>query len=184
MDDHQIIQAVLSGDREAYAGLVRTYQARVLCLCRSMLSDPAQAEDAAQEIFLKAYRSLAQFRGRSAFSTWLYRIASRHCLDLLRRRARGPLLSWDDLLERHGEAVESLVSGRAEGGDPLEAADLARRLIATLPPDQRAALVLRESQGLTYQEIAEAMDCSLDSAKARLRRARENLRHFSDPADV
>ena len=184
LDDKELISRVLSGAPETYADLIGRHHPAIMGLCASLLGDRSQAEDAAQEIFLKAYRALPKFQGASSFSTWLYRIASNLCLDILRQRARRKTESWDALLEAEGERIERLLSAPPKEDRGQEDADLVQRVLACLPPDYRLILALREVQGLTYQEIAAAMDCSLDSVKARLRRARqdfeERLRHFSD----
>ncbi|MBI3297105.1 MAG: sigma-70 family RNA polymerase sigma factor [Elusimicrobia bacterium] len=183
-EDRLVVKRVLAGDRQAFAVLVERHQGRVRQVCLGMLGNPAAADDAAQEAFLKAYRSLAAFRGDAAFSTWLTRLATNHCLDVLRAEARRPTSSWDALLEADGERVERLLKGDPDPAAAAEAADLAGRLLAVLPEQQRAALLLCETEGLSYEEIAEALACSVDSVKARLRRARrtleEKLRHFMD----
>lgn len=172
--DQEIVRRVLSGDREAYALLVRAHQGKVLSLCLSLLRNPSQAEDAAQDIFLKAYKSLPSFRFDAAFSTWLYRISYRHCLDLLKAAKR-----------RREEALESLPEPAAR---PDSDALAVQSLLEGLAPDYRLVLTLREVQGLSYQEICAATGDSLDSVKARLRRAREALqagaRHFQEGAGV
>ena len=171
----------MNGQPNAYADLVRRYQMRVLQLCVSMLSNHAQAEDAAQEIFFKAYESLKRFRQDSSFSTWLYRIASNHCLDLLRKKSRHKTESWDGLIEEKGEKIQELLVAPQDPDRAREDAELVRYVLSCLNPDYRLVLTLREIHGLNYQEIAQAMNCSLDSVKARLRRARrdfeEKLRH-------
>lgn len=186
-EDIDLVRQARSGRREAYAGLVRRHHVEVLRLCASLLADASQVEDAAQEVFLKAYRALGRFRGGSSFSTWLYRIATNHCLDVLRRESRNRAESWDELVEREGERLHRLL-GPSRPESALEASDLVRRVLAQLSPEYRAVLILRETQGLSYQEIARALDCSLDSVKARLRRARqeleEKLRHFLGPGNV
>jgi RNA polymerase sigma-70 factor (ECF subfamily) len=165
---------VLDGRQEAYADLVRRYQARVRRLCASMLSNDAEADDAAQEIFLKAYRSLNRFRGASAFSTWLYRIAANHCRDLLRSRLRHAAESWEALIEQEGDRIERLLA--APAADPGgEVADLVRRVLAQLSPDYRMILILREIEGLSYEELAKSLDCSLEAIRGRLSRAREDF---------
>ena len=183
MEDSDLIGRIRSGDGEAFADLVRQYQARVIRLCTSILSDAALAEDAAQDIFLKTYRALNAFRGDASFSSWLYRIAANHCKDLLRRRAREKTESWDALVEKHGDQIQGLL---AVTKDPVPTAadtELVDKVLSCLAPDYRIILTLREVQGLSYEEIAQALRCSLDAVKARLRRARqalqENLRHFS-----
>lgn len=158
--------------------LLTEHQDRVFRLCASMLGNRRDAEDAAQEVFLKAYQNLSRFKGESAVGTWLHRIAANHCLDLLRKRARRPS---EPLTEELGQKLFSK-------GPDLEALDLANRALSELPEDYRLALTLRELQGFTYEEIAEITESSLDSVKARLRRAREQmadrLRHFLKDSDV
>src|SRR3989344_1214542 len=104
--DLEIIRKVTSGDAAAYQGLVRKYQDKVFRLCVSMLRDSG-AEDAAQEVFIKVYESLSRFRGESAFSTWLYRVASNHCLNILAKRKREKTESLDALMERSAEGFPS-----------------------------------------------------------------------------
>jgi RNA polymerase sigma-70 factor, ECF subfamily len=140
-------------------------------------------------VFLKAFESLDGFREDAALSTWLHRIAVNRCLDLLRKRKRLAEQSWDALIEQDGDALAARLEAREP--DPhqaLEDADLAARVLARLPEAQRVALVLRETAGLSYDEIAQALGCSVDSVKARLRRARaeidQKLRHLSGPENV
>lgn len=186
--DVELAARARAGDRAAFGTLVRRHHPRALRLCALLLADAAEAEDAAQEAFLKAYRGLAGFQGDAAFSTWLHRIAVRHCLDRNRSRSRRRVESLDALVDREGDRLRLLLGGAPDPSRALEAADLAARLLAGLPPDQRAALVLRETAGMSYAGIAEALGCSLDAVKARLRRAREAmveaLRHFPGLGDV
>jgi RNA polymerase sigma-70 factor (ECF subfamily) len=188
MDDKGLVLQVQAGKTDAFAELIRRHHPWVIGLCRSTLDDHTQAEDAAQEVFLKAYRNLARFQGTSSFSTWLHRIASNHCLDLLRSRSRRKTQSWDELLESEGERIERLLATPQDEGRAQEDADLVKRVLACLSPEYRMILTLREVQGLSYEEIAAAMDCSLDSVKARLRRARQDfaghLRHLSRTLNV
>ncbi|MCX5796695.1 MAG: sigma-70 family RNA polymerase sigma factor [Elusimicrobia bacterium] len=187
-DDAELVSRVQSGEQDAFAELVRRNHAWVLGLCAATLADRSAADDASQEVFLKAYKSLPRFKSGSSFSTWLHRIAVNHCFDLLRSRARRKTESWDELLEKEGERIHLLLAAPAQAGHSPEDADLVRRVLDCLPPDYRLVLTLREVQGLSYDEIAAAMDCSLDSVKARLQRARrdftERLRHFLDPLSV
>lgn len=187
MDDNELISRVRAGDSEAYAPLVRRYQADIVRFCWSMLGNTSESEDAAQDVFVKAYHSIKKFRGDASFLTWLYRIASNHCLDLLRSRSRRKTESWDALVEEKGEQIEALITIPDESLN-IENQDLARRVLATLPDDYRNVLILREMQELSYEEIARVLNCSLDSVKARLSRARqdfaEKLRHFLRSADV
>jgi RNA polymerase sigma-70 factor (ECF subfamily) len=188
MTDAELVRRVLAGDQAAYADIVRAHQAKILRLCASLLRDTSLAEDAAQDVFLKAYQALRQFRGRSSFGTWLYRIAANHCLDLLRQRRREAADSWDALVE--SGAAEPEPSGGAVRDPRAVAADtdVVRRALASLPPDDQLVLTLREVEGLSYAELAEALGCSVEAVKSRLRRAREalmkNVRHFLGPGVV
>lgn len=183
IDERAIIQRILRGERDAYAELVRAHQSRIRGYCRYLLRHEADAEDAAQEIFLKAYQSLDRFRGEAAFSTWLYRIAANHCLDRLRSAARRPTQSWDAMLEEHGEKAEALFTTTETPAAKAERTELLTAVLAELPERSRQILVLREMQGLSYEELAAALGCSLDAVKGRLKRARQELdqklRHFA-----
>jgi len=188
IEDRLLVQQILSGDKEAYAVLVQRYQRKVRGYCQSMLGDPVQADEAAQDSFVKAYQSLSKFRGDSAFSTWLYRITTNHCLDMLRRRKRRPTVSWDALMEQETGFLQKLASTEAQAASTLENRDLADKILSTLPADYRTLLTLREAEGLSYEELGTVLHCSVDAVKSRLSRARkamqERVRHFYDPKDV
>ena len=170
-----LIKRVLEGDRHAYAGLVREHHQEILRLCVSLVGDTARAEDVAQESFLRAYKALADFAGKSSFLTWISRIASNLCLEILRKEKRRREDSWDALVERLGEKAYNLVHESDAFGRGIERRDFIRRLLSELSPESRLALTLRELQGFSYKEISDAMGCSLDSVKARLRRARIDI---------
>jgi RNA polymerase sigma-70 factor (ECF subfamily) len=180
--DPELVARARAGDEDAFARLVRRHHAAIHGLCVSMLGSPADADDAAQDAFLKAYRSLSKFRGDSTFGSWLYRVAANVCLDRLRKRKRERSDSWEALLEERGDDVERLIAPGADEGAALEDRDLVRRVLDLLPPEHRLILTLRETQGLDYRELMAALDCSLDAVKSRLKRARrgfeELARHF------
>jgi len=186
--DLDLVAGARAGRRDDFAELVRRHHPAILGLCVSMLGDREEADDAAQEAFLKAYRSLGRFQGDSAFSTWVYRIASNHCLDRLRKRAREKSDSLEALLEAGGDAAEAALGQAPSGAQALEDAELVERALSALPPDYRLILVLRETQGLDYRELTQALDCSLDAVKTRLKRARrqleQNLRHLLGGSNV
>lgn len=187
IDDLALIARVNAGDVDAYADLVRRHHPGVMSLCAAMLSDRTAAEDVAQETFMKAYASLKNFRGDASFSTWLYRIASNTCLDEKRKISRTRTQSLDALLEDDGEALQRLLS--APGPErSLQDAQLVEQVLSCLPDTYRLILTLRELNGLNYEEIAQAMGCTVDSVKARLQRARkeflDRLRHFTTPENV
>lgn len=183
-----MIEQIRGGQKELYGDLVRQYHKKVMGYCLSMLQNPTDAEEAAQDIFVKAYQSLGKFKGNSSFSTWLYRITTNHCLDVLRKRNRRKTYSLDTLIEEEGDQIHKLFATSPLAASQMENRDLAGKILSTLPEDYRSILTLREAEGLEYQEIAGILDCSLDAVKGRLSRARkllqENLRHFLLEIDV
>ena len=180
--DLELIKEVLDGRKEYYAELVRRYQGKVIHLCTSLLPAHISPEDAAQEVFIKVYKSLLSFKGNASFSTWLYRIAANHCKDLQRKNNREHAESLDSLFESEGEKLNKFFRDPSDVAQNLENSELINRILSCLPIQYREVLVLREAQGLSYSEIAEVLECSVDSVKARLQRAREDLlkcaRHF------
>ena len=180
--DEVLARRAADGDGVAFAELVRRHAPRVRALCSSTLGGPAESEDASQETFLKAHRALGRFSGDASFWTWLHRIAVNHCLDLLRAAGRRRSESLDAILEADASALGHALS-QPSSSQALEDRDTVARLLARLNPEQRLALTLREVEGMSYEEIAQTMSCSLDSVKARIRRARAELlemsRHFS-----
>ena len=160
------------GDDTAFMHLVDAYQRPVYNLCYRMLGDSAEAEDAAQETFLRAYTKLNTYHHDRKFSSWLLSIASHYCIDRLRQR-RYQLVSWDDLppwrwlpaTEPEPEAVTLA----------HEAQDDLRQLLNTLPTDYRAAVVLRYWYDMSYDEIADTLDTSVSAIKSRLFRARKMM---------
>ena len=163
VDERILLAAARDGDLEAFETLVRRHQDAVYRVALRMLSSEADAEDVVQETFIRAWRSLARFRGDSAFGTRLFRIATRRCLDLV--AARRPS---DELRDHRVEAP----GGVHEDAEQRDRLDAVMRAIAALPPDQRAALVLREFEGLPYEQVAEVLDTTVAAVKGRIHRAR------------
>jgi len=168
-EEADLISRAREGESEAFARLVRLHEANIRRLATGLLMDPDEAEDAAQEVFIKAHKSLPRFRGESRFSTWLHRITVNHCRDVLRRK-RWP--SWEGLIETLGGEPATAASQPDQAGRAVEARDHLERLLGGLPPHYRAILLLRELNGLSYREIAETLGTSEDSVRAKLRRAR------------
>ncbi len=159
----ELVAKAREGDLDAFDALVRAHSAAVYRVALRLLGDPADAEDAAQDTFLQAWRSLSRFRGQSSFSTWTYRIVTNRCLNLL--RARRETAELDQAAPSSAPGPEQVVVARSEFL-------VLRRAIDDLTPGQRAALVLREFEGCTYEEIAEILDLSVPAVKSRLHRAR------------
>mgnify|MGYP000123316038 FL=1 len=170
------IQSARNGDQAAFGELVMKYQKRVYALTVRMCPTPELAEEAAQEAFLSAWQGLPFFRGDSAFSTWLYRLASNACVDLLRKEGRHQGPSLDD------EAVSAEVPDtRPTPEAAAEQKELRAQIEAglrTLSPEHREVLILREIQQLSYDEIADALSLDLGTVKSRISRGRRQLRNF------
>ena len=158
------------GDRAAFECVVRGHQTAIWHFCLSIMRDPSEADDMTQETFFRAYVSLKNLRDPERFSTWLHEIAANQCRDRLRKlkHAAAPAL------ETATEAETWREPGRGPD-EQIEQQDLARRVIGSLLPQYQTILMLREVAGLDYAELAQAMECSIDSVKARLRRARIEL---------
>lgn len=179
-DEKAILRAVRNGDAEAFAQFIQVYQSKVRLVCLGYLLNPSEADDAAQDAFIKAYQSLNSFKGDSSFSTWVCRIASNHCLDILRTRKRRQTDSLDALQEAQGDAVESFLN-KAEQEAPYDTDDLQllTQVLASLPEEERNILLLREVEEMSYEQIASKLQCSLDAVKGRLKRARARLADIS-----
>jgi RNA polymerase sigma-70 factor (ECF subfamily) len=176
--DLELVRRAQRGERGAFDLLVLRYQHKVIKLVARLLRDPAEAEDVAQEAFVKAYRALGSFRGDSAFYTWLYRIAVNTARNAMASRQRRPL----DYEAELSEAEQATVESRLRHGDTPEATALTEeiretvnRAVAELPEDLRTAIILREVEGLSYEEIASAMDCPVGTVRSRIFRAREAI---------
>lgn len=176
-----IINAVLDGDVNAYELLVKEYEKNVYNLALRMTGNSEDAYDMSQEAFIKAYNSLSSFRGDSKFSVWLYRIVSNVCLDFLRSRNRKATVSLS-VENDEGEEVELDIADENSSPQALLdrslTRDAVRRGLQALPPDHREILLLREIQGLSYDEIAETLDLEVGTVKSRIFRARKKLCAF------
>lgn len=177
--DLSLVQLAQRGDAGAFDALVRRYQHKVVKLVMRYVRDPAEAEDIAQEAFIKAYRALPRFRGDSAFYTWLYRIAINTAKNVLAARSRSPIEY--DLDRDNGEESYDIVARMKDTATP-EALALTEEIRSTvtaaieaLPEDLRTAIQLRELEGLSYEEIAAAMECPVGTVRSRIFRAREAI---------
>lgn len=177
-NDAKLVEMVQRGDKAAFNVLVLKYQHKVLKLVTRYVRDQAEAEDIAQEAFIKAYRALPSFRGESAFYTWLYRIAANTAKNVL-VSSRRRLVDYDlDLQDPEDYAAQVLL----KDGDTPEGMLLTEEIRQTvteamqqLPDDLREAITLRELEGLSYEEIAEVMECPVGTVRSRIFRAREAI---------
>ena len=176
-----IVRKVLQGDVNAFEKLVTEYEKGVYAIALRMTGNPEDASDMTQEAFIKAYNSLQSFRGDSKFSVWLYRIASNVCLDFLRSRNRKPTVSLS-VEDDEGEETQLDVADESQSPELLLERSLTRdavqRGLQALAPDYRQILLLREIQGLSYEEIADVLQIEVGTVKSRIFRARKRLCAF------
>jgi len=171
------IAAARAGDQGAFEELVRLYEKRVLSLTLRMCANPDDAAEAAQEAFFAAWQGLKSFRGDSSFSTWLYRLASNACVDLLRReKRRQAAVSLDD--EDLNLDFPAQIPSPQEEAERRELGERIEAGLRALPSEYRAVLVLREVQQLRYDEIGEALGLDVGTVKSRISRGRKRLRAF------
>ena len=180
-NDIELVNRVKSGDTSAFDFLVIKYQRRVIRLLSRIVRDPVEVEDIAQESFLKAYRAIEQFRGDSAFYTWLYRIAVNTAKNYLFARGRRPIPVSDlNSNTEDGESFEfQAVSDNSESPEGvmvgMQIAEAVNRAVEKLPEELSTAISLREMDGLSYEEISDVMNCPIGTVRSRIFRAREAI---------
>jgi len=178
-EEQRLVHAAQRGDVESFNALVRLYEGRVYNLCYRMLGDADGAADIAQEAFFSAYRNLRSFRGGS-FRSWLLRIATNPCYDALRARKRRPSVSLDTTIGDDEESVGMQIADPGETPDEYtqrrELAAAIQRGLEYLPEDQRAAVILSDIEGLSYEEIVQVTGANLGTVKSRISRGRLRLR--------
>ena len=181
MTEQELVAAAQAGDQGAFAQLVEANTGKIYSLTLRMTGNPEDAADLTQETFLNAWRGLPRFQGQSAFSTWLYRLASNACIDFLRRESRRPTLSMTVLEEDEESRQAEISDERWSPHQALERQELRDQLeqgLAAISPEHRQILLLRESEGLSYQEIARILELEEGTVKSRLARARLALRNY------
>ena len=176
--DQQLVERVKAGDKRAFDLLVLKYQHKIISLVGRYVKDHHEAMDVSQEAFIKAYRALANFRGDSQFYTWLYRIAINTAKNYLVSRSRRPP-DVDVEANEYGDYGSADVMADVDTPENLMARDqLQDKVFATLdklPEDLKTALTLREFEGMSYEEIAQVMDCPVGTVRSRIFRAREAI---------
>lgn len=182
MDENELIRRSKEGDTESFSQLVLTYERRMVNYAFRMLRDVSDAEDAAQEAFLRAYRKLDSFHGDAAFSTWLYTILNNICLDMLRKRKRTGEQNQVSLNQSSADSdeyeiqIEDASPGPYDSYRKKAAMKALEEAIAQLSDEHRAVIVMRDINGLEYDEIARITKTTLGTVKSRISRARIALR--------
>ncbi len=180
LDEKKLVQRAREGDDHAFEALVRQYQRRVFRVAFGMLRDEDDALEVAQEAFVKAYRSLDRFKGDSAFYTWLHRITSNLCIDLIRKR-RGDIVEYEDRVLRDspeedvGQVAPRRFTAPAKAVLERELGDKLKEALDDLSDSHRQILVLREIDGLSYEEISRALGIKKGTVMSRLFHARKNM---------
>jgi RNA polymerase sigma-70 factor (ECF subfamily) len=176
--DQLLVERVQKGDKKAFDLLINKYQHRIISLVARYVSDQTEALDVAQEAFIKAYRAIPRFRGDSAFYTWLYRIAINTAKNWLVAKKRRPPTSDIDAADAEQYDMDSRLKEHGTPENELMREEIRRTVydtIAELPDDLRTAIILREMDGMSYEEIAVTMDCPIGTVRSRIFRAREAI---------
>jgi RNA polymerase sigma-70 factor (ECF subfamily) len=170
MTDVDLVALVRAGDKEAFRPLMQRHQDRIFRVACGMLRRPEDAMDAVQEVFIRVYERLADFKGESQFGTWLCRVTVNHCIDRQRRQGTfdARFVMDGEIEGQADEGPEGLLANAQEG-------HAVERALADLSPEHRQAIVLREVEGLSYEEIAAVMDCPKGTVMSRLHHARKKL---------
>lgn len=178
--EQALIERCQAGDTAAFEELVSRYEKKVYNLTYRFTGNPEDAKDLAQEAFIKVYLAIGDFQGQSAFSTWLYRLVTNTCLDEVRRRRRQPIGYLDEAVATDDGSMERQLVDPAEG--PAEAAErnelrsAIQAGIDALEPEYRMAVILRDIQGHSYEEIAQILNCNLGTVKSRINRGRRAVK--------
>lgn len=174
--DQQLVERVKAGDKRAFDLLVKKYQHKIIALIGRYVYDQHEAMDVAQETFIKAYRAIPKFRGDSAFYTWLYRIAINTAKNHLVARSRRPAdVDVDDAQYFEGESELKDIQTPENSLYKDELERVIKETLSKLPEDLRVALTLREFEGMSYEDIADVMDCPVGTVRSRIFRAREAI---------
>ena len=176
--DQLLVERVQKGDKRAFDLLILKYQHRIVSLVSRYVSDSSEAQDVAQEAFIKAYRAIGRFRGESAFYTWLYRIAINTAKNWIVAKNRRPPAGDIDAADAEQYGMSERLQETSTPENEMMREEIERTVfdtIATLPEDLRTAIMLREMDGMSYEEIATTMECPIGTVRSRIFRAREAI---------
>lgn len=180
--ENVLIEKSKKGDINAFEKLIETYQKKVFNIAFGMLNNYDDANDVAQEVFIRIYKSIKNFKGESSFSTWLYRITTNACLDELRKRKNKNVVSIDeDILFEEGEVTRQIVDDSPTPdiiAEQKELREIVNDAIAQLSEEHRTVIMLRELQGFSYEEISNIINCPQGTVKSRINRARSALKNI------
>jgi RNA polymerase sigma-70 factor (ECF subfamily) len=176
--DEQLVERAIAGDTDAFGEVVRRWERKIYALAYGFTGSVEDARDAAQETFVSAYRNLRSFRGEAKVSSWLHRIAVNHCITRQRRSRVRAETAIEEAVENEGEGFLSAgeQSSPARAAEAKERNEAVRRAVAALTPELREVVLLKEFEGLTFQEIADALQVPLSTVKSRLYTALRQLR--------
>lgn len=180
-EDAQIVKRCLRGDEKAFEELLSAYRRPVYGICLRMVRNEADAEDLAQEVFVRTFNVLDRYNPAYPFSSWLYRIASNLCIDFIRARRKGHVSLDEPLPGGDGDMQRQFPSDRSDPARELETKemmDVLEEALAALPEHYRIIVILRHQEHLSYEEIADNLDIPLGTVKARIHRARNMIRDF------
>lgn len=172
-EDHQIIEQVLQGNQQAYSRIVDKYKRKIYTLLLRMIGQPQDAQDLTQEVFIKAFYRLDSLTSTEQFSGWLYRVATNHCLDELRRRKKVVKMPFDEAMLQDLRTPEAIYLEK-------ELKENLQRQVLALSEDYRIVFLLRHAEHLSYQEISDVLDIPVSTVQVRLFRARKKLLEFME----
>ena len=175
--DELLLRRACKGDVQAFEELMQSHESRIYAIVLRMMGNREDAQDCAQEAMVRIYRAMGSFKGQSALATWIYRITMNSCLDELRRRKARKVTSLDSLVD-NGWSPTDTGDTPEEHGLRVEKQNALNQAIQSLPDDMRAAIILRDVKGYSYDEIASILDANVGTIKSRISRGREKLREI------
>ena len=175
--DELLLRRACKGDVQAFEELMQSHESRIYAIALRMMGNREDAQDCAQEAMVRIYRAMGSFKGQSALATWIYRITMNTCLDELRRRKARKITSLDSLVDT-GWSPTDTGDTPEEHGLRVEKQNALNQAIQSLPDDMRAAIILRDVKGYSYDEIASILDANVGTIKSRISRGREKLREI------
>ena len=175
--DELLLRRACKGDVQAFEELMQSHESRIYAIALRMMGNREDAQDCAQEAMVRIYRAMSSFKSQSALATWIYRITMNTCLDELRRRKARKVTSLDSLVD-NGWSPTDTGDTPEEHGLRVEKQNALNQAIQSLPDDMRAAIILRDVKGYSYDEIASILDANVGTIKSRISRGREKLREI------